>query len=488
MIKYLSFWFIHITVRRSIIMIEVNIWMSTALLFKKRIKHKFFGPLLASEDKGENVGHVNFTIEIDERTKTKNSFDFIEQHGSELRAKKTLRVVPTKATTTSPPNIESSHLIPTIVKSDIVSHSFWPDGRPSKSETIKGKAVKPQFKTHEEDMIAEDSITAMTITHRKSALAEIDKEKMEILDFLVEISDLEVSLEQRSLFVDDLKKLQLEKDELIKQQKQLTNSHQTQLKDLKGQLAKLELHLNKTNSQITATERTLNYLNKLEKPDPKTKEQLIELTEKLVKLKKERETTISSQHEINELILKSGLTNHEDMQKIEKKLQQVELAMNYRIEDLKKLDIKINGRDENDLKELQEEGRRRKEYTSRKEKFIKSRDFTEGRQPDYSVTLPTAESGFTYYVDEVKILKAMQEERSQNYSFLFNNCASSAKRCLLAGIDEKLRAKLKETGLDSKFFEISKVETCKSLRDWARTLDSKLTELNFPSPVPTRGA
>lgn len=197
-----------------------------------------------------------------------------------------MRVVPTKATTTSPPNIESSHLIPTIVKSDIVSHSFWPDGRPSKSETIKGKAVKPQFKTHEEDMIAEDSITAMTITHRKSALAEIDKEKMEILDFLVEISDLEVSLEQRSLFVDDLKKLQLEKDELIKQQKQLTNSHQTQLKDLKGQLAKLELHLNKTNSQITATERTLNYLNKLEKPDPKTKEQLIELTEKLVKLKK----------------------------------------------------------------------------------------------------------------------------------------------------------------------------------------------------------
>lgn len=65
---------------------------------------------------------------------------------------------------------------------------------------------------------------------------------------------------------------------------------------------------------------------------------------------------------------------------------------------------------------------------------------------------------------------------------------SSAKRCLLAGIDEKLRAKLKEAGLDSKFFEISKVETCKSLRDWARTLESKLTELNFPLPAPTRGA
>ncbi|HAT6977837.1 TPA: hypothetical protein JAN54_06070 [Legionella pneumophila] len=467
-------------------MIEVNIWLSTAFLFKKRIKHKFFGPLLASEDKGENVGHVNFTIEIDERTK--NSFDFIEQHGAELRAKKTLRAVPTQATIPSPPNIESSHLKPTMVKSDVVSHSFWPEGRPTKSETIKGKGVKPKFKTHEEDMIAEDAVTAMTITHRKSALDEIDKEKHKNLDLLAEISDLEVNLEQRILFVDDLKKLQLEKEELIKQQKQLTNSHQTQLKDLKGQLAKLELHLNKTNGQITATERTINYLNKLENPDPKTKTQLIELTEKLIKLRKELETTISSQHEISALISKSELTYHEDTQQVEKKLQQVELAMNHRVEDLKKLDIKINGRDENDLKELQEEARRRKEYTSRKEQFIKSRDFTEGRHPDYSVNLPTAESGFAYYIDEVKVLKAMQQEPSQNYSFLFNNCASSAKRCLLAGIDEKLRSKLKETGLDSKFFEISKVETCKSLRDWARTLDSKLTELNFPSPASTRGA
>ncbi|HII0666212.1 TPA: hypothetical protein ACYYI5_001422 [Legionella pneumophila] len=73
-------------------MIEVNIWLSTAFLFKKRIKHKFFGPLLASEDKGENVGHVNFTIEIDERTK--NSFDFIEKHGPELGAKKNIACRP----------------------------------------------------------------------------------------------------------------------------------------------------------------------------------------------------------------------------------------------------------------------------------------------------------------------------------------------------------------------------------------------------------
>ncbi|GAN23436.1 hypothetical protein lptwr_01323 [Legionella pneumophila] len=460
-------------------MIEVNIWLSTASLFKQRVKHKFFGPLLASHDKGENVGHVNFNIEIDERVK--ESFDFIEQHASELKVKKTLRTVPTQATGASRSDIESSHLKPTMVKSDVVSHSFWPENRPTKSETIIGKRVKPEFNTHEDDMIAEDSLVPMSITHRKSALEEIDKEKKMNLDLLVEISDLEVNMKQRLIFVDDLKKLHLEKEELSTQQKQLTSSHQTQLKDLKGQLAKLELHLNKTNGQIKATERTISYLNKLENPDPKTRAQSIELTEKLIKLKKEIETTISSQHEISELMSKSEFTYHESMQKIEKKFQQAELAIKHREENLRQLDIKINGRDENDLKELQEEAYRHKEFTSRKEQFIKSRDFTKGRHPDYSVTLPTVESGLTYYVDEVKILKAMQEERKQNYSIVFYNCASSAKCCLLAGIDDNLRAKLKETGLNSKFFEISKVETCQSLRNWARTLESKLAELNYLS-------
>ncbi|HGO6725200.1 TPA: hypothetical protein ACK8S1_003211, partial [Legionella pneumophila] len=265
-------------------------------------------------------------------------------------------------------------------------------------------------------------------------------------------------------------------------------SHQMQLKDLKKQLAKLELDLNKTNSQITASERTLSYLNKLQHLDPKTKEQWIALNEKLVKLNKERETIINSQHEISELMSKSELTHNEDMKKVEKNLRKVEMATNHHLEELKKLDITINGRDENDLKELQEEAHRRKEYTSRKEQFIKSRDFTEGRHPDYSVTLPTVGNGLTYYVDEVKILKAMQEERKQNYSIVFYNCASSAKRCLLAGIDDNLRAKLKETGLDSKFFEISKIETCQSLRNWARTLESKLAELNYPSPGRMPGA
>ncbi|HAT2080851.1 TPA: hypothetical protein I8002_000509 [Legionella pneumophila] len=460
-------------------MIEVNIWLSTASLFKQRVKHKFFGPLLASHEKGENVGHVNFNIEIDERVK--DSFDFIEQHASELKVKKTLRAVPIQATGTSRTDIESSHLKPTMVKSDVVSHSFWPENRPTKSETIIGKRVKPEFNTHEDDMIAEDSLAPMSITHRKSAVEEIDKEKKINLDLLVEISDLEVNMEQRLQFMDDINKLHLEKEELSKQQKQLTSSLQTQLKDLKGQLAKMGLDLNKKNAQITATERTLAYLNKLENPDPKSKAQSIELNENLIKLKKEREIILNSQNEISTLMSKSEHDYHEGMQKIEKNLQQVGLAIKHREENLRQLDIKINGRDENDLKELQEEAYRRKEFTSRKEQFIKSRDFTKGRHPDYSVTLPTVESGLAYYVDEVKILKAMQEERMQNYSIVFYNCASSAKRCLLAGIDENLRAKLKEIGLDSKFFEISKIETCQSLRNWARKLESKLAELNYLS-------
>lgn len=467
-------------------MIEVNIWVSTTILFKRQIKHKFFGPLLASESKGENVGHVNLKVEIDERSK--ESFDFVEQHAAELGAKKTLRTISTPVTTTNPmsSNIESSHLKPTMVKSDVVAHSFWPDERPTKSEAFKGKGVKPKFKTHEDDMIAEDSLTPTSIVHRKSSLDEIDKEKKKDLDFVVEVSDLEVNFEKRAIFTKELKNLHLEKEELIQQQQQLIHTHQIQSKDLKKQLTKVELDLNKINGQITATERTLSYLNPLQNPDIKTKKQLNELNEKLLKLKKEREVILSSQQEISEVMSNSELTYSEEMQKVEKHLKKIETAISHHEEDLIKLDIKINGRDENDLKELQDEARRRKEYTSRKEKYIKSRDLTEGRHPDYTVSLPTEESGLPYYVDEVKILKAMQKEREQNYSFLFNNCASSAKRCLLKGIDDNLRAKLKETGLGDKFFQVSKVETCKSLRDWARTLDSKLTELNFPSPGPTR--
>lgn len=467
-------------------MIEVNIWVSTTVLFKRQIKHKFFGPLLASESKGENVGHVNLKVEIDERSK--ESFDFVEQHAAELGAKKTLRTISTPVTTANPmsSNIESSHLKPTMVKSDVVAHSFWPDERPTKSETFKGKGVKPKFKTHEDDMIAEDSLTPTSIVHRSSALDTIDKEKKKDLDFVIEVSDLEVNFEKRMIFTEELKKLHLEKEDLIKQEKQLTNTHQIQLKDLKKQLAKIELDLSKINSQITATERTVSYLSKLQNPDPKTKEQLSNLNIKLDKLKKDREPMLSSQLEIRDLMSKTELTYNEDVQNLEKRLKKIETAIKHHEEDLIKLDTKINGRDENDLKELQAEARRRKEYTSRKEQYVKSRDLTEGRHPDYTVSLPTAESGLPYYVDEVKILKAMQEEREQNYSFLFNNCASSAKRCILKGIDDNLRAKLKETGLDDKFFRVSKVETCKSLRDWARTLDSKLTELNFPSPGPTR--
>lgn len=147
------------------------------------------------------------------------------------------------------------------------------------------------------------------------------------LDLLIEISDLEVNMEQRLLFTDDLKKLHLEKEELSKQQKQLTSTYQTELKDLKRQLARLELYLNKINGQITATERTLGYLNKLENPDPKTRAQSIELTEKLIKLKEERETTISSQHEISKLISKSEFTYNESMQKIEKNFNRLNLQL-----------------------------------------------------------------------------------------------------------------------------------------------------------------
>ncbi|KGP64364.1 hypothetical protein EP47_00540 [Legionella norrlandica] len=355
-------------------MIEVNIWLSTATLFKRPIKHQFFGPLLASGSEGENIGHVNFTIEIDERSKT--SFDFIEDHALELNAKKTLLVVATKEPKISSLNSEPPHLKPIIVKSDIVPHSFWPEKKPTKKEVIKG--TQPSFNTHENDMINEDSLRPMVIEHRTSALEEVVREKNQNTDLYSEISDLDISLEKRALFKKELEKLYTEKEDINEQQK----------------------------------------------------------------------------------------------------LHKVEQAISYHEEELKKIEARINGRDEKDLEKLKSEALLRKEYTARREQYVKNRDFTEGRHPEHSIILPTQESGLVYYVDELKILNAMLEERKQDYSFLFNNCASSAKRCILKGIDDGLRTKLKEAGLSNKFFKVNRIETCKSLRDWTKTLENQLNKLN----------
>lgn len=49
-------------------MIQVNVWLSTTQILGRRIKNRFFGPLLAAEDKGENIGHANFVMELNERS------------------------------------------------------------------------------------------------------------------------------------------------------------------------------------------------------------------------------------------------------------------------------------------------------------------------------------------------------------------------------------------------------------------------------------
>ncbi len=145
---------------------------------------------------------------------------------------------------------------------------------------------------------------------------------------------------------------------------------------------------------------------------------------------------------------------------------------------IKEIELTINGKNREDAAALTIEGRRRKEFTKRKEQFLKERDFTEGKQPDYIITLPTKADGARYYLDEIKILDAMRKERTAKYSFIFHNCAASVKSCLLAGISKPLKKKLRETGLKSSFFAIDTIETCKSLKTWSCTLQSALLKLN----------
>lgn len=132
---------------------------------------------------------------------------------------------------------------------------------------------------------------------------------------------------------------------------------------------------------------------------------------------------------------------------------------------------------------MKEESRKQVDYTSRKEQFLLTKERTEGRHPDHIIKLPVTRDGWEYHLDEIKVLEAMEQERSNNYSFIFNNCATSVKRCILSGISEPLREHLMETGLKASFFQLKKIEPCKGLRDWTRVLESRLIQLNFP-PLP----
>ncbi|MBL7480542.1 hypothetical protein [Legionella bononiensis] len=468
-------------------MIDVNIWLSTTVLFKKRITNGIFGPLFASESSGENVGHANLTLDVNESSE---HYHYIEAHFGTLNPKKTLSIIPTPVTAKE----NWSHLAPKTVKSYQFTHSKWPKSIPSfgsifikdtkrrmhlSSGTV---GIEADFNTHDSDMMREDEgKTSHVVKHKKPSKEMIQSEKSTNLELLTNVSTLEVNFENLTKWQNKLEQLQIERARLTGHLEHITTSHKNEINALKSSIHTNSSCLDQISKKLTALGRTHSYLNIVQNRDPDTQKQFLSIRAQIESLQQEKEHLVHDNQESLRAIDELELIFAEQINTINEDIKSNENAIHYYADRIEQVQQEINGRTLEDLELMRAESRKRVDYTSRKEQFLLTHEKTEGRHPDHIIKLPIKSDGWEYYVDEIKMLEAMQKERQNStYSFIFNNCATSVKRCILAGIDDTLRDHLIEAGLKQSFFKLNTIETCKGLRTWVRALEACLIRLNFP--------
>ena len=470
-------------------MIDVNIWLSTTVLFKKRITNGIFGPLFASESSGENVGHANLTLDVNESSE---HYYYVEAHFGTLNPKKTLSIIPTPVIAKE----NWSHVAPKTVKSYQFTHSKWPKSIPSfGSIFIKDTkrrmhlgtgtvGIEADFNTHDNDMMREDEgKTSHVVKHKKPSEEIIQSEKSSNLELLTNVSTLEVNFENLTKWQNKLEQLQIDRARLIGQLEHITTSHQNEINALKLSIQKNASCLEQISKKIIALGRTHNYLNIVQNRDADTQKQYLTIKAQIETFQQEQKHLEHDNHESLRTIDELELIFADQINTMNEDIKTNENAIHYYSGRIEQVQQEINGRTLEDLELMRAESRNRVDYTSRKEQFLLTHEKTEGRHPDHIIKLPVQSDGWEYYLDEIKILKAMQKElQSSTYSFIFNNCATSVKRCILAGIDDTLRDHLMEAGLKQSFFKLNTIETCKGLRTWARALEACLIRLNFPAP------
>ncbi|WP_419419679.1 hypothetical protein ACNVED_14435 [Legionella sp. D16C41] len=133
------------------------------------------------------------------------------------------------------------------------------------------------------------------------------------------------------------------------------------------------------------------------------------------------------------------------------------------------------------IEDIRQDYLQRYDMSEREINHYLSKNRTKGSHSEAWITLPTKESNCPFYLDELKILEAIEREREQNYSFITNNCVSSVKRCLIAGLTDNTRAALKaRAGFIEDDFKMNKMETPMAFQIWLAKLRDGLQELNFP--------
>ncbi|WP_454780771.1 hypothetical protein [Legionella sp. WA2022007384] len=464
-------------------MIQVNVWLSTTQILGRRIKNRFFGPLLASEDKGENIGHANFVMELNERSP---GYAKLDDNSSPLFAKKSLCYVPEATRGASGMYYRRKAL-----RSIQVTHSFWPEERPSSGELVrdffnllhlapKAKGIKPEISDHDSDMKREESNNrTFSIRHPalSSAQKKIDDAKKNNLDDTIRVWNIDGALDKKKSAVEKLNQLTIKQQTLFASHNQLLENSQVELGLLKKKKDEIKAEILKNTRKTLFPTKILNYLNKISTPDAKIFAEISRITHELNGLQKENETlnqafiTLEKNIAQTEINYQAQLNqNQEELDKTAKEIIVLERK-------IQAINERINGMDENAVELLKVNVRDRADYLSREENLVLSSNKTEGKHPEYSIQLPTSDSGLRYHINELAVINAMTKESNESYCFIQNNCAKSVKRCLLAGI-QHLKADLKKNGVPDSFFKAHALETTNGVYKWARSLERELNKLN----------
>lgn len=460
-------------------MIQVNVWLSTTQIFGKRIKNRFFGPLLAS-DGDENIGHANFYMELNERSR---GFAKLEDNPSHLFVKKSLSYVPELVEGNAGKYYRRKTL-----RSVEVTHSFWPKSTPSRSQLAqdffhflhlapKCKGVKPEISDHESDMqrevIGKGSTHPIEHPYYQEGLKKVDKDKKENLDKIVKTWNLDSDLDNKKNIQAQLNTLLSKQHELISLRDDLSKSCQKALDELKEKTDNLTNKLVKNNQKITFLHKKSSILEKIYNPANNTYREMKSVIQMLDMLQKKNLELSEELAELEKMRIQKQSAYQEQMQVNQTEIDQVDKEMSRLQVQLGDLNEKLQNIDETKIAALKSEINERADFLSRQEMSIKTLYKTDGRHPDHSISLPTSECGLRYFVDELAVIKAMENERNENYMLIKNNCAKSVKRCLLAGIDH-LR-----TVLPKSFFKYQPIETTNGVYKWARALEQELTKLNM---------
>lgn len=464
-------------------MLTVNIWYSTALWKNKRVKHGIFGPYLAARQEDQNVGHVNLQISVDESAE---SFAQIDKniHGLPLEA--TLSTVPVTVNKGDRRHYEQKK-----VRMDLVSHSFWP----AKDNTVhyvkevlhllhlgKGsKGVPSLLATHSYDMRREEIGKNPLVIQHPHPEVDLQKDEQALKELDIEITLLRVSLSNRETMQKRFVQFKTEKDSQLSQQRQLAADYQMAQNDIKKDIAKTNHELDEASAKLKFNTKKLNYLEKLPSHSDSTPE-IKKLRLKISQLQDKQKQLSKELDDLHAALEQKRIQYQTASLALETDLKTTLAALSFYENTLAELEKKINGRDQAALQRLEKDYATRKDMLQRSKTYLENLHSTTGRHADRTIHLPTSDSGLPYYIDELAVIEAMAQEKAQNYTFITNNCARSAKRCLLAGV-KHLQEPFIEAGVSPTFFQLKGLETCTSIRAWVRDLEAMLVKLNY-APLP----